>query len=264
MKLIFSSLFLTIGIACLAQDPTPQNCQLSTVVQVDGHGDEWPMTYLQDEDKKFFYNVCTDETSIYIRLRIKEELVRRKVGLFGLTVWLDPNGKKKKKLGLHFPSGTEAKDMMDAFEKVGDNKNMSSSKLAEFQKEMDRKLIENLEVLELIGLTDEPLTSTRSGITNGIKVAIAQDDEGAYVYEAIIPFKSYRLSKASISALGVGFETGYYVPPKPKTSNVPPPPGPGGVQRPNPQAQSNYYRGTNSTNPMGYATSFWASINFKK
>ena len=50
-----------------------------------------------------------------------------------------------------------------------------------------------------------------------IKLAIAADEEGAYIYEAIIPFKSFRLSKASIEDIGIGFETGKYVPPPSKT-----------------------------------------------
>ena len=82
---------------------------------------------------------------------------------------------------------------------------------------MNKAWIADLELIELIGLADEPLTSTRSGITNGIKLAIAADEEGAYIYEAIIPFKSFRLSKASIEDIGIGFETGKYVPPPSKT-----------------------------------------------
>ena len=45
------------------------------------------------------------------------------------------------------------------------------------QKEINKEFIKDVEVLELIGLADDPLTSTRSGITNGIKVALAADEE---------------------------------------------------------------------------------------
>ncbi len=273
MKLLFSLSFLVaITTGTLAQGPTQESCQLSSVVLVDGHGDEWPMKWLEDDDKKFFYNVCTDESNIYIRLRIKEELIRRKMALFGLTVWLDPNGKKKKRLGLHFPTGTEAKEIMEAVRHSGDHSNMTASQRADFQKQMEKSLIENLEILELIGLSDDPLTSTRSGITNGIKVAIAQDDEGAYVYEAIIPFKSYRLSKSSISALGVGFETGKYTLPstKPKAGSStadPTTPGQsgfgGGFGATN-MGRGQGYQGSASGSQMSYATSFWVSINLKK
>ena len=69
--------------------------------------------------------------------------------------------------------------------------NKSAADKAEFQKEIDRTLIRDLEVIELIGLADDPITATRSGITNGLKVAISMDSEGAYVYEALIPFKAY-------------------------------------------------------------------------
>jgi hypothetical protein len=161
---------------------------------------------------------------------------------------------------------------MEAMLASGDHSNMSSGKRADFQKEVNVKFIKDIEVLELIGLADDPLTSTRSGITNGIKVAIAADAEDAYEYEAIIPFKSYRLSKASISTLGIGFETGKYVAKPPKNStgagtNGSPSQGysgrgaggygaggaRGGGIRP-----SNY-----SNNPLATSTSLWTTVNLK-
>lgn len=220
MKILFSiSLVVVIVTNGFAQEPTPANCQLSAILQVDGHAEEWPLNWITDDDKKFSYNVCSDDNNLYIRMKTKDDLIRRKIGLFGLTVWMDANGKKKKKLGLRFPSGAEAEDRMESLKAAneGINQNtMTSAQRADLQKQVNLKLITDLEILELIGLADHPLTSTRSGITNGIKVAIASDDEGAYVYEALIPFKSFRLSKTSISTLGIGFETGKYVPPPAK------------------------------------------------
>jgi hypothetical protein len=133
---------------------------------------------------------------------------------------MDPKGKKKEKLGLHFPTGTEAAEKMEAMSKSGeDRSNMSSSQRAEFQKIMIKSLIKEAEIMELLGLADEPLTSTRTGITNGIKVAIGSDEEGiTLTYEAIIPFKSFRLSKSTIPIIGIGFETGKFVS-KVKTSS---------------------------------------------
>jgi hypothetical protein len=277
MKLLFSVLLLLSAITPgMSQEPTPADCQLTGIVQVDGREEEWPMKWLQDEDKKFFYNVCTDESSIYVRMKVKEDLTRRKLALFGLTLWIDPNGKKKKKLGLRFPTGAEAAEVMAKYrESMGDNPpNMSASQRADFQKQMDKSLIENLEMMELIGLTDEPLTSTRSGITNGLKVAIAQDEEGAYVYEAIIPFRSYRLSKASITSLGIGFETGKYVPPKVKPkagtstadANAPGLTSQGYGNRFSAanMTRGQGYKSQGQSTPMSYAEGFWTTVNLKK
>ncbi|HRI78498.1 MAG TPA: hypothetical protein PLR06_03095 [Cyclobacteriaceae bacterium] len=201
-----------------AQDiSTPANCPLSQVVVVDGIANEWPMKWLADDDKKVQFNVCSDDNNLYLRFKTSDETFKRKIAFFGFTVWMDANGKKKKKLGFKFPTGTEGKERMEAMQaSSGDFQKMTAPEREARQKQMAKSLVTDLELIELIGLSDEPLTSTRSGITNGIKVAIAATDSGAYVYEAIIPFKSYRLSKAAIEVLGIGFETGKYVPPPTK------------------------------------------------
>jgi hypothetical protein len=232
------------------------------------------MKWLEEDDKIFFYNFCMDGSNLYVRLKVKEELTRRKLALFGLTLWLDPGGKKKKKLGLHFPTGAEAKEVMEKYRlSAGENVNLTASQRADFQKQMERSLIENLEMMELIGLTDEPLTSTKSGITNGLKVALAQDEEGAYVYEAIIPLKAFRLSRATITTLGLGFETGRYEPPKVKAKAG----SAASATAPGQTSDGSYgtrfsasnmgrgqgYQGYGSNTPMSYPAGFWTSIKLK-
>lgn len=221
-KIILTLAAIVVFVASGAAQDTETNCQMANVIQVDGKADEWTLTWIEDEDKNFSYNVCSDDNNLYIRMKTTNDMIKRKIGLFGLTLWFDPKGKKKKRLGFRFPSGTEGAERMERYKQEIDGKGQnlerqSASDKAEFQKRMDASLIADLEVIELIGLSDEPVTATKSGITNGIKVALAMDPESrAYVYEAVIPFKSYRLSKASIETLGVGFETGKYVLPKAK------------------------------------------------
>lgn len=276
MKLLIPILLLmAVTTPGVGQEPTPEDCQFSGIVQVDGQEDEWPVKWLEDDDKKFLYNVCTDQSNIYVRMKVKEGLTKRKLALFGLTLWMDPGGKKKKKLGLHFPTGAEAREVMDKYRaSSAENANMSSGERADFQKQMDKSLIENLEMMELIGLTEEPLTSTRSGITNGLKVALVQNEEGAYVYEAIIPFKAFRLSKTSIASLGVGFETGHYTPPKVKpkagtSTNSATAPGLTSSGYGNRFSASNMavgqgYKSQGGSSPMSFSEGFWTAINFKK
>lgn len=204
-----------------------QDCNLAQVIQVDGKTDEWPLTWMTEDE--FSFNVCADAQNLYIRMKTDNDVARRKIGLYGFTLWLDPNGKKKRKLGLRYPTGVEAKERMDILRAQGEGRQMSAGERVDFQRSVNRKLIENIEILELLGLADEPVTSTITGITNGLKVAIASDDGVTYYYEAIIPFKAFRLSKAAIEELGVGFETGRYIPPKVSNSSssnkTTPPPG---------------------------------------
>ena len=199
------------------------DCPLSSTIVVDGKVDDWTMSWIEDEDKEFSYNFCADDQYLYVRAKTSEFFTKRKLAIFGFTLWFDPNGKKKRTYGLKFPvGGAEAEERMAQANQLVPTANTTGER-ADFQKAADRMLIENLEVLELIGLSDDPLTATRSGITNGIKVAIDMDDMGAYTYEALIPFKSFRLSRQGMSGLYVGLETGKFTVPKqkPTTKNAP-------------------------------------------
>lgn len=257
---------LTIGILLLvlgysvAQEAT-QHCPASGTLAIDGVADEWTMTWVQDNDKIFSYNVCADDDNLYVRVKTRDFYAKRKIVAFGFTLWIDVNGKKKKNLGLRFPiGGTEAEERLVKIRDQGTPGN-SLGERADYQKVVDQIMIKDLEIMELIGLADDPITSTRSGITNGIKVAIGMDTGGAYVYEALIPFKSYRLSREALSKIGVGFETGRFVPPKVKNKTK------GGdiIDYPTTSEMSRMqgYGGVIGNPKLSYATSAWTTLQLK-
>jgi len=260
MKIVTLAVFVVISVSCMAQSEPP--CPLASAVTIDGNADEWPMTWIDDGEKNFSYNVCADDQNLYVRVKTSEFFTKRKMVFFGFTMWFDPAGKKKKKYGLKFPcGGAEAEDRMKQIQAKGEPGN-SSGERADFQKLTDRMMIESLEVMELIGLADDAVTATRSGITNGIKVAIGQDESGAYVYEALIPFKSYRLSKSSMESLSVGFETGKLVmkKQKPTTKNAA---LAGGDLTTSQLSRMQGYQ--NAGNPkLTFSTNAWTKLEFKK
>jgi hypothetical protein len=260
MKHSVTILFLLISSTYLLAQQDKSLCPQVSTLTIDGKSDDWPMAWVVDEEKIFSYNVCADEQNLYVRVMTEDFYAKRKMAVFGFTLWIDPNGKKKKKLGLRFPvGGAEAEERMNAIREEGGPGNSAGEK-AEFQKKADQKLIENVEILELIGLADEPITSARSGIMNGIKVAISMDATGAYIYEAIIPFKSYRISRASIEELSVGFETGKYVVPKKKPDKKA---TIDNTLTPNQMSRMQGY-GSLMTNPnLAYTASAWTSIKLK-
>ncbi len=258
---VFAFLLFCGGYCCTAQQ-VDSPCPLSSAVTIDGNAEEWPMTWVQDDDKVFSYNVCADDKNLYVRMRTNDFYAKRKLAAFGLTLWFDPTGKKKRKLGLKFPSGgPEAEDRAAAIRQEGGPGN-SAGERADFQKKMDRQLIADLEVLELIGLADEPLTSARSGITNGIKVAIDMDETGAYIYEALIPFKSYRLSKAALTELSIGFETGKFIIPKAKVNSKSGPTANGDLSTTQLSRMQGYQSLTGNPK-LTYSTYTWTKLKLK-
>jgi len=69
--------------------------------------------------------------------------------------------------------------------------------------ELKMGLIKDAEVLELLGLSKEPIVSPRLGLMNGLQVYIKGDDKGDFAYEAKIPFKAFRIDKAAVKVLGL-------------------------------------------------------------
>jgi len=207
MRFFLLNFALVIVFTANAQEPS---CKMATPPTIDGTINDWTVAWLGDDKEKFKYNICSDDANLYIRIKMSDGTTQRKFAMHGFTVWLDPNGKKKQKLGLRYPTGAEATERMEEYRKSGENfsKENNLDKREAMQKEFKRNLIRNIELLELIGLADKPLTSSKSGITNGLQVALDMDSTGAYIYEATLPFKAFRLSKTQISVLGVGFETG--------------------------------------------------------
>lgn len=182
-------------------------CEVTSPLAIDGKTDDWQGDWKTDDDSKFQYNVCFDAENIFIRLKTADDMNQGKMGRLGFTVWLDPNGKKKRKLGLLYPTPTGRDFSQIMNQNPNDTRGREEKRLG-----MKRDLIKDTEVLELIGLAKENIVSSRVGLKNGIQVIIVMDERGDYVYEAKIPFKAYKLSKASIPVLGIGFETGKMTP----------------------------------------------------
>jgi hypothetical protein len=234
MKKIYSLLVMVGGLCGIGycQDELAV-CEVTSPPAIDGKTDDWQGDWKTDSDSKFQYNVCFDAENIYVRLKFSDDMTQAKIGRFGLTLWLDPNGKKKRNLGLKYPTPTGRDfSFIDNPSDQSQNQNREEARL-----KMKRDLIKDTEVLELIGLAKDNIVSSRVGLKNGIQVIIVMDEKSEYVYETKIPFKAYRLSKASIPELTLGFETGKYIP---KSTTI---------------GQRQY-----STSPMMESTSLWVRV----
>jgi hypothetical protein len=205
---IKNTFFTVAFLSTLMAHAQEESCTPSTPPEIDGKVSEWTGEWKKDDNKLFYYNICNDAENLYIRLKITDGITQAKIGRNGLTVWLDPNGKRKRKLGLKYPTptGRDFTTMDKGEERPNDNRTIEQKKL-----DLKSELIKDTEVLELIGLADDNIISLREGLKNGIKVIIVLDDKGDFIYEAKIPFKAYRLTKSAIATLGIGFETGQFV-----------------------------------------------------
>lgn len=214
---VFLSGFLLLLPALVFGQGEIESCQASGPIVIDAKFDDWgELEWMTDQKGKFVYNICNDSANLYIRWKVIDDITQRKIGLFGLTVYLNPKGKKMGKVGVKFPV---AKDM-DELKKKTPEGNHSPAQIEQLKLD----LVRNEEVLELVGLAKENIVSSRVGLMNGIQVIIQPDERGAFVYEAKIPFAAYHINKSTVKLLGVSIVTGKLVQ---KTQNTTAPVGGG-------------------------------------
>ena len=208
----FISILLLSATATYGQKEAKENYVPIEPIVVDGQTAEWKTDWQLDPDGKFLFNIGNDEQNLYLRIKVSDDLTQQKIALYGLSVKLDVNGKKKGKLGLKYPVGKDANELKKMPEPL--------PKDAAGKAKAKKELLSEIEVLELLGLAKENIVSSRLGLMNGIEVLIVVDENAAYVYEAKIPFKAFRIDKAATPVLGVTIETGKMAPPKTSTPNA--------------------------------------------
>jgi hypothetical protein len=192
-----------------------QSCTPSGPITIDADMSDWQVDWMSDSKGKFAYNICNDEKTLYVRLKITDDMTQRKIGLFGLTLSLNPKGKKIGKIGIKFPVPKDLDELKKRRPEGGPQPTP-----AEVQA-LKMDLFRNEEVLELVGLAKQNIVSSRVGLMNGIEVIIQPGEKGEVLYEAKIPFKAFAIDRTKVKELGVAFVTGKLVT-KSQTNTAPP------------------------------------------
>ena len=166
-KLRFLPVCFLLSFAAVAQKSVTESILLAAPPVVDGEVDEWKVDWLMDSKSKFLYNISNDSINLYIRLKIADLAAQQKIAVFGLTVYLNLEGAKRGKLGLHFP----IEKTLDEVKKDKAGEGGQEKTWAEMKKE----LIRDADMLELIGLSKDRILSPRVGLMNGIEVIMVVD-----------------------------------------------------------------------------------------
>lgn len=206
MSKVYFLFCVLLSANALAQKNVKESVSLEKPPKIDGDVTDWPAEWWIDPNGKFFCNVANDADNLYVRLKVADDVTQQKIGLFGLSVKLNPSGKRRGKVGLKYPVGKDASEFKKSEPTAVDRSNDVTSMV-----QMKKDLVSDVEVVELIGLAKNNIVSSRLGLANGIEAIIVAQDDGAYVYEAKIPFKAFRINKGEVNVLGVEFETGRYI-----------------------------------------------------
>ena len=146
-------------------------------IVVDGKSGDWldDLTYV--EEFNISVGMANDTDFIYICAVVENPLVRMRVMRQGLTVWFDPNGGRKKILGIRFPLGS-----------LGGGG-----------------------LLEILGPDREDVRRIKKSDAKGVNVAMGVSS-GLLVYELKVPLMNspeqpFAINVRSGSSFGIGIET---------------------------------------------------------
>lgn len=130
---------------------------------------------------KFLYYLSNDNENIYVDIKITESLEQNKVLDMGITVWLDMEGKTRKKLGIRFPIGAKYSSPAKNTNNTGNLTLDPDSPLAKAN------------TIELTGFQDAERKRIPSNNADNIRASIKYDNDGNLIYHLLIP-----LSKLSM------------------------------------------------------------------
>lgn len=168
-----------------AQDSEP-NKWAPENIHIDGQATEWPKPLqFYNNDTKLFYTIANNKDTLFLIVSVPDKISQQRILRSGLSVSINPTGKKKGGAMITFPLVEEINNAPDVPQE-------SRQKLAE---EWRRQALANVKEIKVEGLTGVTDGNIPVNNTNGIRTAAAFDAAGNLVCELAVP-----LSVAGIPA----------------------------------------------------------------
>lgn len=178
-----------------------ESAWLDREIIIDGSHDDWENLLKFSEDKRITVGIANDNDYLYVCLLSADEHLLFQSLSAGFTVWLDPSGGKKKKLGLRFPEGGLMKQTGPR-DRAGRPSPAKLIKQIEWEN-MSVGIIQN-------GETNRINYSELNG--SGLELRIGEIF-GRFIYELKIPLHEsgeslFEFNVKKDGRLSLGFETG--------------------------------------------------------
>jgi hypothetical protein len=185
---LFVGLGLLSGLSTYAQTATEQLHILKAPVnvRVDGKLNEWGDTLAySDQKSNIHYTIAHDDTMLYVAVNAANEQTLRKIMRGGITVSVNPEGKKHKTYSVTYP--------------VADGKN-SAMMLSEGLTDEPRRpnLLQSTSI-RVSGFKDVESEIITTANTYGFKAAFNVDQNENLGYEIAIPLKMLDIKKKELA-----------------------------------------------------------------
>ena len=198
--LTFITFLLTIS-TINAQKIGAYECKWHAVISADD--EEGLINQMQfNEKSQFLFLISNDEENLYVDLIQADKASVQKIMRFGLTIWFNPEGKRKKGMGIQFPV-TQEEDGEPSFkrEKGGDRKEMMMAMMARKNQEMV--------LVGFGGKGEQKVIDPR--IDSSFHGKVEMMEGGRIHVSLVLPLE--KLGRSNIETINnpfsVGFETGY-------------------------------------------------------
>ncbi|MFA6085696.1 hypothetical protein [Mucilaginibacter sp.] len=201
--MLFSALTLVTSAVKAQTSKAPGNMQPPPAnVVIDGNLNEWgdSLRYL-NEEKKIPYTLANDQENLYVAIRINDRMEQARIINAGITLSIDPKGKKKETFAMTFPLSAPGSKPQFGFSK-DDNGEVSQQD----RDELARERLTTLRNIKVTGFKDIEYDMITTSNTYGIKAAINYDADGNLVYEAAIPLKFFHADSPSKSEWAFNFK----------------------------------------------------------
>lgn len=162
--------------------PSPPN------IKVDGDLADWgdSLRYY-NEDKKLYYSLANSKDTLYMAIRINDHSEQTRILYAGLTLSIDPKGRKKEAFTVTFPLSTTNAATWAALQMQED-----TGKLTEDARDEERKAkLTKLSQVKVTGFKDVESDMITTSNTYGFKNAIDFDKDDNLVYEMAIPLAMF-------------------------------------------------------------------------
>lgn len=147
-------------------------------VNVDGKLTEWGDSLaLYDSKTKLNYTVANNDTDLYVIAYVTDPKLRRKIMAAGITISVNPEGKKHKTYSITYP--------------VPDGSAIFKPRMGDDEGEPDIKkpsLLQSTSI-KVTGFKEVESDVITTSNTYGFKAAVKVDDKHNLVYETAIPIK---------------------------------------------------------------------------
>lgn len=147
------------------------------------------------------YCLTNDGSNIYLDMKIRETLEQNRILKSGMTLWIDVEGKTRKRFGVRYPIGSD-------YTRMG-------RKPGEMQMGTPLSMANTI---QLIGFRKERPAHIPSNSSEGIRGSVKYDNDGNLIYRLVVPISDIEgYSKDSGKVLNMCIEYGA---PPPELSKV--------------------------------------------